>query len=188
MSDPVVDITGYPNVKYQLHPVDLGAWDQAQIAVVLNAFNHEWRTQKGRFDADLRVDSDRALRSLEDVTIDVVEHDFSLGFAQDYVDGATASWADQGDHNLATAQAGVADTRRGRVLVALRRPDGSCRSISRSALVHELIHQVLYVADGDADSSHERPPGPWSEIYNQFASDVNAKVELVIPDATHCPP
>ena len=139
-------VPGWPHVRYDRTMAD-GAWSPEDVAHVLDV--------EARDEPDARFSV--ALSRLEVVVID---NDFSSWQAAAFAAGARVE-VGRGDEHLRDADAGVTDAERWRVLVALRRPDGSARSLGSSALVHELEHIRCAALYGDADVNHGDAPGPW---------------------------
>lgn len=48
------------------------------------------------------------------------------------------------------------------------RPYDEPLPLHKTSLIHELVHRRLDVERGDADVTHEKAPGPWTEGHNRL--------------------
>ncbi len=132
-----------------------GQYPGADVALALDTFLREWQRRFGD------------VKKIKDVfnRMDVIWE--QRPFMDDYGEHS-AGYMDWIGSNEVLA--------RGRVRLAWM-PDVP---LSKTALVHELVHAALQVTEGDVDYNHGKAPGPWTVEIDLFIDDVNAEIESAL--------
>ena len=144
----VEPVPGYPEARYD-RTYASAAYEPSEVALVLDVVLAEPAPEPFQ----------HAVRKVE---IIVIDRDMD-GWAADAFSKGTYISAGQGDARLEDAYVGSSDGERDRILIALRRPDGSKRPIdTHDFITHEFEHLRCFVLYKDADYNHSTAPGPWN--------------------------